>query len=448
MARDNAQFAIATPLRAVLFFAAVMSLFLMYQSMQISDIWTTHLGLEDYQEAVRRGFQQFGAKATIGYAVTFTECKMGEKSYLDGAAVLSYSIHKHSIRSPSSSSRYDYKLYAFLHPNATSCSDELLNMGYNVQIREIPFDLKDIRGPLKEYIHGASCCGATEFLKLYAYTLVEHPIVVHLDTDMMQLQPFDDLFDSMLDGPTSPARERLPLMWKDTPLPDTIDAFFTRDYNMMIPKIRKTHESAVQGGFLVIRPSLDLYEQYREVVLEGDYEPGTGWGHSKGMRFGGFYGAPQIQGITTYFFGHIMPNTTVELNRCRINSMADNPTFVTKGDKFGLCLTGHNKTDCVDCRDTNITDIMSIHFTVCQKPWYCPWITAEPGGSLCKNFHDQWYQYRHELEMSWAERSGSLNTTATRLGLEWAPGKGRKIFCGRADGGGGAYTPIQYPEKL
>ncbi|CAN0524351.1 unnamed protein product, partial [Scytosiphon promiscuus] len=37
------------------------------------------------------------------------------------------------------------------------------------------------------------CCGADEFIKLHAYTLMEFHRVVHLDVDTLVLHPLDQL---------------------------------------------------------------------------------------------------------------------------------------------------------------------------------------------------------------------------------------------------------------
>jgi alpha-N-acetylglucosamine transferase len=74
------------------------------------------------------------------------------------------------------------------------------------------------------------CCGEKEFLKLYSYTLTDYPIVVHLDLDSLVLQPFDDLFDSMLNGDNG----ALPVMHNKS-VPEKIHAFYTKDYNMIHP---------------------------------------------------------------------------------------------------------------------------------------------------------------------------------------------------------------------
>ena len=218
-------------------------------------------------------------------------------------------------------------MYAFIHPDAVNCSDDMRRIGYEVQVRPTPINVTDIRGGLKDHVNGASCCGATESLKLYSYLLSDHEIVVHLDMDVVVLQPLDDLFDSMLEGPDSPARRRLPAMWVDnvTELPEQIDAFFTRDYNMLSStKKREPKQTGVQGGFIVLRPNETIFQASLDTILEGHYNPGHGWGGSK-LRYGGYYGAAQVQGLWSFVYGHLYPGTSVELNRCIYNTMFGRP---------------------------------------------------------------------------------------------------------------------------
>ena len=62
-----------------------------------------------------------------------------------------------------------------------------------------PVKPSEIRGEhLRKRIHKDGCCGEHEFIKLYAYTITGHPIVVHTDVDFMFYQPMDELFDAML----------------------------------------------------------------------------------------------------------------------------------------------------------------------------------------------------------------------------------------------------------
>lgn len=233
-------------------------------------------------------------KATVAYAVSLTSCghtgSRSDPNLHEGAAVLQHSIYLSSHSNPASTSKYAHKLFAFVHPEAEKCSDIFSRLGYEVQIHDTPFNVSDIRGQfLKEHIVKSGCCGEKEYLKLYAYTLLDYPIVVHLDLDSLVLKPLDDLFDVMLesdDGLTDDgtvARSRIPVMF-DEPIPKQVDAFFTRDYNMINPGHKHV---GVQGGFLVVRPSLAAFEEYVSIVLEGNFKQGNGWG-AKG--YGGYFG--------------------------------------------------------------------------------------------------------------------------------------------------------------
>ncbi|EJK71475.1 hypothetical protein THAOC_07077, partial [Thalassiosira oceanica] len=224
-------------------------------------------------------------RPVVAYAVTITGC--GESKHYSkadasnlitqGAVVL-----RHSIKLAHESSRYGFEMYAFVHPSARECSASLNKVGYKSLIRNTPFEGDDIKGKfLREHVDGASCCGRKEYIKLYAYTLSSHPVAVVLDLDSLVLRPLDGLFDAILAGDgvdraevarTVPVHDRGAFVGDKA----RIDAFFTKDYNM----INQGHEkyAGVQGGFLVLRPSEAAFEEYVDIVLEGDYREGRGWG--------------------------------------------------------------------------------------------------------------------------------------------------------------------------
>ncbi|KAL7460009.1 hypothetical protein ACHAXS_000477 [Conticribra weissflogii] len=250
-------------------------------------------------------------KATVAYAVSLTSCghtgSRSDPNLHEGAAVLKHSIYLSSHSNPASTSKYAHKLFAFVHPEAEKCSDIFARLGYEVQIHDTPFNVSDIKGHfLKEHIVKSGCCGEKEYLKLYAYTLSDYPIVVHLDLDSLVLKPLDDLFDVMMENDVvstddgAVARSRIPVMF-DEPIPKQVDAFFTRDYNMINPGHKHV---GVQGGFLVVRPSLAAFEEYVGIVLEGNFKQGNGWG---GNGYGGYFGAQQIQGICSYYYDYKHP---------------------------------------------------------------------------------------------------------------------------------------------
>ena len=363
----------------------------------------------------QRQNQRIESKATIAYAVSLTSCghvstsshgsggHSSDPNLHEGAAVLAHSIHLSSIRNPSSQSKYDYKLVVFVHEDATSCSDVFSQLGYEVLIRPTPFNVTDIKGDfLREHIVKSGCCGEKEYLKLYAYTMMEYPVVVHLDLDSLILQPLDELFDVMMDGSRSPSSNNIAVMF-DEPLPEAnpIDAFFTRDYNMVNPG----HEHVgIQGGFLVIRPSMEAFQNYVDVVMEGNFVSGNGWG---GKHYGGYFGAQQIQGICSYYYDHLHPGTAVELNRCYYNAMADAPRQSERAKtKAGMCRDG--RKECQDCRDVNVEDVKSVHFTLCNKPWKCPnWAGMEEKAvHICQKFHTEWFRVRADLEKTLAAGKG------------------------------------------
>ena len=214
-------------------------------------------------------------------------------------------------------------MIAFVHPDAVPCSSVFRNLGYDVQIRDTPFNVSAIKGDfLREHIIKSGCCGEREYLKLYSYALLEYPIVVHLDLDSLILKPLDDLFLAMMGGggggddadDVEEARKRVPVMF-DAPLPpsSSINAYFTRDYNMINPGHKHV---GVQGGFLVVRPSMEAFEEFVSIVLGGRFVKGNGWyDHKGGEVYGGYFGAQQIQGICAFYYDDRHPVSGVELNR-------------------------------------------------------------------------------------------------------------------------------------
>lgn len=222
-----------------------------------------------------------GKKTTIAYAVSITKCKKNSVMF-DGASVV-----RQSIKLASRHSKYDYHMIAFLHPDAEVCGPRLENLGYDVQVRDTPFNETQIQNPMLIEAQGNSCCGTKEYLKLYSYLMLEFPVVVHLDLDTLVLKPMDDLFDLMLDPSFN--RSRIPAMWlKPEEFPPRVDFMFTRDYNMVDPPRRKPRQIGVQGGFLIVRPNATDFERLVDTILSGgNFSIGSGWG-GPGLAYGGY----------------------------------------------------------------------------------------------------------------------------------------------------------------
>jgi hypothetical protein len=167
--------------------------------------------------------------ATIAYAVSVTGC--GSDPITEGAAVLKHSIHLSSMHGDRGG-RYGYKMYAIYHPDATECAAPLADLGYEMLERNTPIAVKDIEGEfLRSKIESNGCCGEKELIKLEAYTLTDHPVVVHLDLDVLVLRPLDDLFDAMIIGKSGnyDPRGKIKVQWPNKPFPEKVNAFITRD---------------------------------------------------------------------------------------------------------------------------------------------------------------------------------------------------------------------------
>eukprot|EP00956_Cyclotella_meneghiniana_P038352 scaffold152695_cov38-Cyclotella_meneghiniana.AAC.3 len=129
-------------------------------------------------------------------------------------------------------------------------------------------------------MHNDRCCGYTERLKLHVYGLVNHPIAVHLDLDSLLLRPMDDLFDAML--ALAPKTPENPLPLARGPKTKTphytipIDVAFTRDYNQLNDP-KPEAQVGYQGGFLAVKPSLEVMERYKQILQKGEFVLTPNW---------------------------------------------------------------------------------------------------------------------------------------------------------------------------
>ena len=95
-------------------------------------------------------------RLTIAVASTITGC--GSDPFIDGAAVLKYSLDVHSR---SATSKFKYQSYVFYHPDAKECVLPLGNLGYTLLERSTPIKVEEIGGDggLRERIVKTGCCG-------------------------------------------------------------------------------------------------------------------------------------------------------------------------------------------------------------------------------------------------------------------------------------------------
>jgi hypothetical protein len=297
-------------------------------------------------------------KPKIAYAITVTK----DGPFLDGALVLGYAARKYHSYQKGYQSNYDVDLVAFVTPTVVTARPVLEKYGWKILERQLPVQLDEIEN--KDYaqrMRDSGCCGADEFLKLWAYTLTEYHRVVHLDMDSIIFRNMDELY--RIDK----------------------ELLFTGDYNMKAG----SPVAPAQGGFLVVRPSLARFEEYQRIIRKGDHG-NRGWG---GSKIGNFWGGQTIQGIVPYFYHVLHPGDALELNRCVYNCMVDNPYH----KNTLTCLDGQET--CEDCRLQVPEKVASAHFTICQKPWTCTDFVNPKNMVLCEALHKQWFQLRDELEV-------------------------------------------------
>ena len=277
------------------------------------------------------------SKLKIGFAITITK----DGNFQDGAAVLAYSIYDAFKDEQISAS-----LIAFVHPNVTTSRSVLTQLGYHVIECPTPINVDKIKFKfLREKINKNGCCGASELIKLSSYRLTQYTKIVHLDADVLVLNPFTNI-----------------LLQKRS-------LIYTTDPNMASHK--GEDKMPVQGGFLVLEPSEEDYTNIINVMMTTEFRKGSAW---NGTKIGWFWGGMTVQGVLPYYYRKVSnPDRMVKLDRCYYNTMADTPA----------------------CSIQKVEDLTSAHFTICQKPWGC---FNNPVSRLCGDLHHRWFKLRKEAE--------------------------------------------------
>jgi len=209
------------------------------------------------------------SKRTVAHAVSLITCQKASRvaGFRDALVVLRHAVHK------THRGDFGYQMVAIVNGDDANCvqQKELLHqLGYVTLFRSIPVQLDEIRNEwYRDHVVNENCCGHFEFIKLYAYTLEEYPVVVHWDIDALPLQNMDVLYHVLLDG------GRLDKHHLQRPQPVKSSVMFTKDITSAQPWERV---QAVQGGFVVAKPNRKHFEEMLEIVREGNYVPGRGHG--------------------------------------------------------------------------------------------------------------------------------------------------------------------------
>lgn len=278
-------------------------------------------------------------KKRIAYAISITK----DGFFQDGAAVLAYSILQNSRHYTDA---FDISLVAFVHPLVSQARPLLQKIGYHVIETPMPINITAIPYKfLREKINNNGCCGASELIKLNMYRLLQYDKVIHMDADTFILNPLDDLLKS------------------------DYSLIYTTDPNMATHKGEDRMPS--QGGFLIVQPSEQDFRNIVNTMMTTEFKQGGAW---NGSKIGWFWGGMTIQGILPYYYNRVTtPGRRLIIDRCTYNTMADTP----------------------ECLQKQFQDVVSAHFTICQKPWTCYDYSVNP---LCKALHTEWFRLRRLAE--------------------------------------------------
>ncbi|CAJ1944495.1 unnamed protein product [Cylindrotheca closterium] len=382
---------------------------------------------------------------TVAYLVSVTGCtKSFATKIYDFGAVLKKSIDLNSFPLHPRS-RYGSKTFVLVTPETktTKCVKHLKRAGFQPYSVKFPVkfsEIQQVEGAkiFRKNIRSDGCCGEKELIKLHAYSMTDFPVAIHLDLDTLVVNPLDPVIDAMVLPPDNPtgrdAREllfapelpesntsfRYPRMATPTykasvPL-DKLDvqAYYTRDYNML--KRGKGLKVGLQGGFIMVKPNLTTLETLVNMVRSGKYYNAKGGRQGGWFRSGYFshiWGSMTIQGLLAYYYSDVAHDTSIELNRCRFNQIAENPrrsSFDKRGkyprgtpisvdaDYKDMDCRDRPGSDCddVQCQKWPLEETFIFHFTYCKTPTKCGDISYNETykDHQCNLMYRKWFDVR------------------------------------------------------
>jgi len=284
-------------------------------------------------------------KVAVVISITHENHSRFGVDYIDMVAPLAQSVFEWNQKSL----RYQLDLIAFVPPTANSSLVKLNLFGFRVLKTSVPVGIKDIApGTYRERVDRSGCCGLGEFMKLHAFNLVEYHRVVHVDTDVIFLQPIEEVLD----------------------LEDDVGLVYTNS---------TLAGELFSGGFFIIRPSKKTFKELVEIIKTGEYSFRNGWGKS---GIGRCWGGETIQGLMPYYFLKYLPER--------------NPK-APKAIRLDRCI--YNFQGSPACRNAiplvEISKVKVSHFTVCQKPVTCRELRHVPH---CAYMIDRWWNLSFEIQ--------------------------------------------------
>jgi len=397
---------------------------------------------KDWGPALRDYLTKNTTTITVAYIVPVYSCyKLREqkknygltdpnddREFQDSAVMLQASIHRNSVRSPESGSKFDYEMVALVHRNVESCagganrSAILENLGYRVEVVREPIHVRNVKNEFLQKNAPKNIdarLGMREMIRLFAFKMVEYRITVLVEPTTWLMRPPDGIYDALLNGVNGNAwAEAHPkhivrdtfypngTILTDKALPKEVDIMFSRDYSALSPK---TWTTGLSLSFVIIKPNIKLFRKLIGIYQNTNYDPIHGW-DAKGYAH--YTGSMQTKGLLTYFFSEIQPHRKLELYRCLYNNLADIPFVADKSGSRDNCrdvkehktLPDGSPMPCTDCRLQMMDEIVVANFAICQAPWVCPYMKLvrvpllRPTIEMCHRLHENWFALRETVE--------------------------------------------------
>jgi hypothetical protein len=357
-------------------------------------------------------------KTDIAFVLTLTECpehvnpdsnlakyqhQDPARGFYDAAAILRYLVCE-ECKELNYASKYSHHFYAIVHPAAQYCTDSrdgrgtydrvkvLQQLGYRVEIKGSPVWGDVVTDPYLQ-ANASNDMGFRDLMKLHAYTLTRHQVVVVVDFTTIILEPLDAVIDQMLES-------------------ESIKASFAYDYATESPALEL--QRGVNTNLLFIKPSYDEYNTLVQLYKTETYNETMGWG---GHGVGNFAGALGASGLLAHYY-RSNQDSYIELDKCLYSNQVENPVE----ESTGYCQDG-SEPPCEDCRLKSIHSITAGRLNrVCGRPWECPWSgEAEvigpwdgPTQQLCTALLTEWFTKRLRFEENhWtgptSNRTGSFH---------------------------------------
>ena len=343
-----------------------------------------------------------------------------------------------SIRNATLHSPYQTHLVALVRRSLLPATHEVLTqLGFRIIVTDVLVPPEDIVGETgRKSATGDTSLGGTQYLisdendKLLIYNLTEYDRVVSLDTDALVVDSIEELF-----GHPEETQGILDYYGLGDGDPDHPEGGWKQ---AVVP--------AVNGGFVVVRPSREAFEGILDVYRRGDFTADSvdgymaGWDHT---GTGYYYGGISVQGlIPAYYFRDAILNRTGnttrfqavqhvlktaegrkfrELDQCVYDVLGHKNCW---GKEGGVQGTQHCRN--VDCSpDANPTlegvkaGLKVVHFTgtcrdarpmsLCKRQT----VTLDGQAELCKEFVRRW--------LGIAELALTRNETTENFYSELAP---------------------------